>query len=675
MKKIILSIVFTFFFSSISYAGACLTTITTATTTLLTCGAGDILNISSSGSIARSATKAVDARNSEGASSTTVINEGLLSSTGDTVNMKQATGINKITNSGTIDTAMNESDTAGVAVKVDETDGTVIDNTGTISGGKYGIVAYEADNFTLTNSGTIKSNANATAAVYIREGENGTITNTGTLTSVRHGIRVGSGAGQYNNLTITNSGLIAGTTHASRNSIFISDDNNVTSGFNLITKGEGRYDGKIQLSDQNGTTGVTFFDFTLDCSISRDQDIEIRQKQNVRVINNLCGNDTYEILDSSKNPDPDNSETIGYLRIYGEDLDIDSHNKKFRSEIFLARLNNIFAATQGNKEKSTYYSRQKRDDIYKNNENGILGFFEIKNEIGFLNDSFISYSDQRASFNNTEYSGSKNLAIGLRKKIKAERFNASIVPVLGLSQNQIVDVETETNQRIEKDFSSQFAGVNASISRKIDYNNESNLTVEVNGTYGIHKLPKYLSNFTDGDLSVDDAIDQVLGAGFNVKYSKKSTNGFILEPYAGLSVNNTLSNDVKIIADGESKEAGHVMNGVLAKKVGFNLTNNTENFSFAINFNYQDQDGLIENTANISLSKKIQKISKLKKEWKKEIPELEKLFDQLQLAKENERLAGIVGKATEENKIMKELIIQLLKENQKLKTENLLLNN
>ena len=217
--------------------------------------------------------------------------------------------------------------------------------------------------------------------------------------------------------------------------------------------------------------------------------------------------------------------------------------------------------------------------------------------------------------------------------------------------------------------------MNASISRKIDYNNESNLTVEVNGTYGIHKLPKYLSNFTDGDLSVDDAIDQVLGAGFNVKYSKKSTNGFILEPYAGLSANNTLSNDVEIIADGESKEAGHVMNGVLAKKVGFNLTKNTENFSFAINFNFQDQNGLIENTANISLSKKIQKISKLLKEREREIPELEKLFDQLQLAKENERLAEIAGKTAEENKIMKELIIKLLKENQKLKTENLLFNN
>ena len=53
--------------------------------------------------------------------------------------------------------------------------------------------------------------------------------------------------GAYNNLTIINSGLIAGDTHEFRNSIYVSDDNNVTSGFNLITKGEGTYDGKFFL--------------------------------------------------------------------------------------------------------------------------------------------------------------------------------------------------------------------------------------------------------------------------------------------------------------------------------------------------------------------------------------------------------------------------------------------
>ena len=49
---------------------------------------------------------------------------------------------------------------------------------------------------------------------------------------------------------------------------------------------------------------------------------------------------------------------------------------------------------------------------------------------------------------------------------------------------------------------------------------------------------------------------------------------------------------------------------------------------------------------------------------------------QLQLARENERLAKITGQAIEENRIMKDMIIQLIKENNKLRTErNLLLKN
>ena len=113
----------------------------------------------------------------------------------------------------------------------------------------------------------------------------------------------------------------------------------------------------------------------------------------------------------------------------------------------------------------------------------------------------------------------------------------------------------------------------------------------------------------------------------------------------------------------------------MAKSIGFDLTKNTENFNFALNFNHQDQDGLVENTASIFLSKKIQQISKFRKEREREIPELEKIFDQLQSAKENERLAEIAGKTAEENIVMQELIIKLLKENQKLKTENKLFSN
>ena len=592
----------------------------------------------------------------------TLDNSGVLEATGDTVFARNLTGTNSITNSGTI-----KNTSGGRALQIKESSGLTLTNTGTIeSVTQVAVDLIGSVNPTIINRGTIKSTANKAKVIDLaqnsdEDGTGGTLENYGTIInstgSQGQSIRLGDGDGPWNNFTIINSGTISSVGET----VLVSGSD--TTGLNITTKGEGTWIGEIDMED----AAVTM---TLDCSISKDQDIEIEDKTNMVVVNNLCGNDTYAILDSSKNADADNSETNGYIRIYGEDLDIDSNNKKYRTEIFLAKLNNIFSSTDENKEQSTYYSRQKRDDIYKNYENGILGFFEKKDQFSFLEKPFISYSDQRASFNNYEYTGSKNLAIGTKQKIELEDFNLSIVPVVGLSQNQIIDIETETNQRLEKYFTSQFAGINASLSKKIDYTNDSNLTLEVNGTYGLHRLPKYITNFTDGDLSVDDAIDQVLGAGFNVRHSKENTNGFILEPYVGLSLNNTLSNDVEIIADGENKEAGHVMNGVLAKTIGFDLTKNTENFTFAINFNHQDQDGLIGNTASISLSKKIQQISKLRKERERKIPELEKLFDQLQLAKENERLAEIAGKTAKENEAMKALIIELIKENQKLKTEN-----
>jgi hypothetical protein len=571
---------------------------------------------------------------------------------------------NTITNSGTITADSN------AALTISSSDGTTVTNTGTITGAGRGIMAAEVDNSLTTNHGTISATtANGYGIWYENDGNarvNNILNNFGTISAVAgttsDGIGLGKSEQAMFNTTINNSGTISG----SDNSILVL--NSSSTGIDIVTKDDGTYEGEIDLNSSVTT-------MTLDCSISKDQKIEIHGKTNMVITNNLCGNDTYEILDNNSDSDSDNSETDGYLYVYGEDLDIDSHNKKYRTEIFTSKLNNIFDATQETKDKSTYYSIQKRNDIYKNDEKGILGFFEKKNEINFLEEPFINYSDQRASFNNNEYLGSKNLSFGLRKQIKTKNFNASIVPILGFSQNQIIDVETETNQRIKKGFSSQFAGLNTSLSKKIDCDNESNLTIEVNGMYGIHKLPKYLSNFTDGDLSVDDAVDQVFGAGFNVKYSKQNTKGFILEPYLGLSANKTVNNDVEIIADGESKEAGHVMNGVLAKKIGFNLSKNTENLSFTLNFSHQDQDGLKQNRATFSLNKKFQLNSKLNKESIREIPKLERLFAQLQLAKENERLAELAGKSTQENKVMKELIIQLLKENQKLKTENLLFKN
>ena len=672
MKKIYLSIILFFLFSSLGHA-TCLKTITTALTDVQTCGTSETLTVKSTGSIIFSGSKAVRANNGVGASNTTVINHGLISATGDTINMKSAPGTNKITNSGTINTAQNENGSSGIAVLVQKTDGTEIVNSGTIHGGKYSIQGLQTDDITITNSGTISANETTGAAIYLTNGTNATITNTGTITNLRHGIRLGKSHGSLNNATIINSGLIAGTTHDDRNSIYVSDDNNVTSGFNLITKGEGHYDGKILLSDQNGTTGVTFFDFTLDCSISRDQTIEIHEKQNVRIINNLCGNDTYEILDSNLNPDADNSETNGYLRIYGEDLDIDSHNKKYRSEIFLSNLNDIFNSVSEEKKSSGYYSVKKRDNIYKNETTGVTGDFKIEND-NFT--PFLSYSSQQANFNNGESLDSENLAIGLKKEIDYEKFKFSVVSIFGLTQNKYLDLETETQQTILKENLGQFAAVNYKASKEIEIDESQSLNIEVDGKYGLRRLPTYLTSFTDGDLSVDDAVDQVLSGGFNVEYSKSFENGFVLKPYTGLSLNQTLSEKIDIVADGERKDMAHYMDDDLAVKAGLNISKNTDNFGLNFNLEFNEQNGLKDSQVSISLTKVIQNNISKKIEGLPIDPELEKLFDQLQLAKENERLAEISGRAVEENRIMKEMIIQLIKENNKLKTErNLLLKN
>ena len=133
---------------------------------------------------------------------------------------------------------------------------------------------------------------------------------------------------------------------------------------------------------------------------------------------------------------------------------------------------------------------------------------------------------------------------------------------------------------------------------------------------------------------------------------------------------------IDIVADGERKDMAHYMDDDLALKAGLNISKNTDNFGLNFNLEFSDQNNLKDNQINISLSKKIQNNISKKIEGLPIDPELEKLFDQLQLAKENERLAEISGRAVEENRILKDMIIQLIKENNKLKTErNLLLKN
>ena len=608
------------------------------------------------------------------AENVTVENSGTITADGFAIFAEDSTSVT-ITNSGTISSSTGQ---RGVDLK--ETTNATVTNTDTgiiETATQVAINANGAINPTITNRGTLRSTVTSAKVVDFPQtsadrGTGGTLENFGTIINATGGagqsIRIGDGDGPWNNLTIMNSGTISSIGE----SIYVQGGSD-TSGLNIITKDEGTYIGEIDMES-------AAVNMTLDCSISKDQDIEIEDKTNMVVINNLCGGDTYEILDSSKNSDPDNSETNGYLRIYGEDLDIVSHNKKFRTEIFLTKLRKIFNAASYDREQTIFDTNQKRKNIYKSDISGVVGYFNPEKSGIVSSHFFMSYANQNATFENTEFSGSKNLSFGYRKEINNKRFTGSVIPIVGLTRNKVSDLETETNERLDNHFFSQFAALDAKIQKQNNFNENNSLTLEVQSTFGMHSFPDYITTFGDGDLSVDDAIDQVLGAGFSVKYLNKNKNGFVIEPYLNASYNNTFSNDIQIIADSDNKEAGHIMNGVLAMRAGLTLTKHNDNISFSLNLEHGDQDGLKENTLGISFSKKIQRIAKLRMEKlrmenEKAIPELEKLYDQLQLVKENERLRKLAGEMVKENTAKDDLIIQLLKENQKLKLENKIIKN
>ena len=282
----------------------------------------------------------------------------------------------------------------------------------------------EANSSKNEMSGTITSTAGAATKSGIDLSQNtdgdlgsgATITNSGTIEGLgtnADGIRIGNGTGVYNDVTITNSGTISGDD----DSIWIdgpSGDGSGTTGTNIITKGDATYTGEIDMDSAVVT-------MTLDCSLSKDMDIEIHNKTNMTVTNNLCGNDTYEILDSSKNADADNSETNGYLRILGEDLDTPNENAKYRSENVLTKLRGLFAAANhiswnAPEEKffKIFHSYQKREGIYDGSMSGVIGQLNSFNWGSLRSNVFVGYTKQYGDFSNGEYLGGDNFALGLK---------------------------------------------------------------------------------------------------------------------------------------------------------------------------------------------------------------------------------------------------------------------
>ena len=256
------------------------------------------------------------------------------------------------------------------------------------------------------------------------------------------------------------------------------------------------------------------------------------------------------------------------------------------------------------------FQSTRRRTEYTDNTSGAVGYFnsssispELFEIYGLFasSDYFIGYADQRVSFANAEYRGGENIALGMSKKFATNQFSYYITPLIGLEDLKITDVETEGNQAVNTSLTSQFMGLDAGIGRAITVNEKNSSSFKMHATYGAQRFPGYTASFTDGELLVDDSVDQVLGAGFEIRNSLGIERN--LQLYVGGNWSETLSDELEITADGEIKNVLPNMQKALGHYAGMDVRAAIKGFSLDLNLEYGTTGGLTHQVASLSLVK------------------------------------------------------------------------
>ena len=663
------------------------------------------------------------ALHADSANTITINNSGTITAAGrQAVSIGQGVDVT-IINSGTISTTDGHN-----ALKLSSVNTGTVTNTGTgtiTSSKDKGVnLAYSA-NVTLTNSGTIS--AEEDSGIWARESANVSITNesTGTITAATNaGIYVcctgeGTnnilGAGEETSATIVNEGTITAT-GANGDAITLDINNSTITNRGTLTGGSSgtAYDIEIK----SGTTGTriiidkspTFTLGTIDlnetattieltCTIKKDLTLTIIAAQSVTYDNKLCGNDTYTITTSG------NNDT---LTVDGNDLEVETGNSKYKSELVLTKLRGLLNAANYIDENASedkfikvFYNTQKRENIYSGDMHGIVGQLSPIEWGPITSNIFLGYTKQNGDFDAGSFLGGSNYALGLKNTYEKNGIKASLNPMIGFQSVSITDYDIEAKTFAFNDLLSEFMGLQGNVKKEINISDDSSLNLKVKSTYGVQKFPDYVANFLDGDVSVDDSIDQVLGGGFEVEYNEDLGNEFIIKPYVGFQYNNLKNQTYGINAAGDRKDVSTAATDASGYYAGFSLSKDTKLFNLDLNVGFGNTGGLIDQFTSFSLTKsfgkdvlkkasvkKVSTTTKIKisdntQEYSKElieIKEIRKLTEKLMLENkklqtENEKLRMFSEKVATESKASKKLIVALLKENEKVKLKNQIFKN
>jgi len=548
-----------------------------------------------------------------------------------------------------------------------------------------------SDGNTIIQKGNITLTENTNKAYFCEEGTNNSITQSGTITTS------GTNGHAYhfyencdsNTITLSGSISVSGT---NAKAIKVESGNDANT---LVLSEEPTITGNVDLGSED-------FTISLSCDLKKDLTVTLDNKTGMTVTNNLCGNDTYEILDSSLAADADNSETNGYL-VIDEGLEVVSNNASYRSENISTKFKGFFNAANyidgvNSEDKffRIFYSNVKRENTYKGSMAGVVGQLSPINWGNVTSHFFLGYNKHYGDFNNGEFLGGGNYALGLKNVFIKNGLKVSFSPMIGLNDLDLTDYDSDSKAKVKTNLLSEFLAVNGKIDKEIKTGEDSSLNLSFQSTLGLQRFPDYLSKFSDGDLSVDEAIEQVLSGGFEVKYNEELGNGFIIKPYAGVTINHNMNDNIDITKDDDYKPASPADTITSGYYAGFTFTRKAKDINFDLDLMYGNEDGLINQIAAISLTKTFGKVktAKLDKKSDKDIRivstmsnqdfqefgELKELSNKLKIENEqlktvNEKLKMLTAKMIEEDKASKQLIVELLKENEKIKLEKQIFKN
>ena len=718
MKKLLFFVLFFLSISNFAWGGPCNTTLSSDSTSQLNCSNDDELTVNEDITLLRTGKIALHGQTNENLK---ITNHGTIQSSSHHTIYLQAGVSPTIENksTGTI-----ESQGGCCTINYKDVSGTFnITNAGSIISKTHGTIVNwgsSSAETNITNSGTIRmrgvsvsqGNVNALCAICAA-GSSGavTITNSGTIETIGDD-RPAIYSNDTTTTTITNSGTISG--HGTSKDILIADDASGTATTTININRGATWNKGIDLGNTNSK-------IVLGADNNRDITVTIYNHDNL-IIENKTGTNGYTL--TSEDLDSGGSSNDGTLTILGENLEVEKNNQKYRSENTLTKMRSIFGAANylgaewpdecttidrigtdkeldgecNNRFVKLFHSYQKRDGIYDGTSSGIIGMLSPIDWKGYpiVSNFFVGYTNQNGDFDNGEFLGGDNFVIGLKNTFEHKGIKASLTPMIGINDLDVKDYDTDKIERINNNFISEFAAINTKLSKKIGTGDENYLNISVEGTYGLQRFPEYLSKFTDGDLSVDESIEQLLSGGFGVSYTEGLPGNFTIKPYFGVNLNRSLSDEIKITARNENSNVSSSEENWSGYHAGVSFAKNVKSINFNLDLMYGNEDGLINEIAAFSVTKSLGKTKEIKYETKTyenmklanvktdesllEFGQLKKIKDQLKnenmiLSEENKKLKSLFAKIIQENEDSKKLIVELLKENEKIKLEKEIFKN